>query len=113
MIAVLVKPHVRCCYFNTLDLTQEELVKVILVYSGFIVELFWRHHYVRELGIMGCPKSHIGCDFPLSCCYFQCFNSFGFPYNGDNDIIIRVNYFTDLLRAFWLKPIGAIIEEMW
>ncbi|CAL0319166.1 unnamed protein product [Lupinus luteus] len=39
------EPNVRRSYADTLDLTKEELVKVILVDSCFIIELFWRFYY--------------------------------------------------------------------
>ncbi|KAE9601003.1 hypothetical protein Lalb_Chr13g0293121 [Lupinus albus] len=41
----LAEPNVRRSYDDTLDLTTEELVKIILVDSCFIIELFWRFYY--------------------------------------------------------------------
>ncbi|KAK7283072.1 hypothetical protein RIF29_12328 [Crotalaria pallida] len=40
-----VEPSVRRCYADTIEFTNEELVKVILVDSCFIIELFWRFYY--------------------------------------------------------------------
>ncbi|KAJ1410970.1 hypothetical protein SESBI_21504 [Sesbania bispinosa] len=40
-----VEPNFRRCYSETLELSKEELVKVILVDSSFIIELFWRFYY--------------------------------------------------------------------
>ncbi|KAE9601114.1 hypothetical protein Lalb_Chr13g0294331 [Lupinus albus] len=39
------EPNFRRSYADTLDLTKEELVKIILVDSCFIIELFWRFYY--------------------------------------------------------------------
>ncbi|KAE9601006.1 hypothetical protein Lalb_Chr13g0293151 [Lupinus albus] len=41
----LAEPNVRRSYDDTLDLTTEELVKIILVDSCLIIELFWRFCY--------------------------------------------------------------------
>ncbi|KAK7395166.1 hypothetical protein VNO78_15712 [Psophocarpus tetragonolobus] len=38
----------RSCYSDTLEFSKEELVKIIFVDSGFILELFWRHHIDDE-----------------------------------------------------------------
>ncbi|XP_027356290.1 UPF0481 protein At3g47200-like [Abrus precatorius] len=40
-----VEPNFRRCYSDTLEFTREELVKLIFVDSGFILELFWRFYY--------------------------------------------------------------------
>ncbi|KAJ7960614.1 hypothetical protein O6P43_021032 [Quillaja saponaria] len=39
------EPRVRTCYTNTIELNHDQLVKVILVDAGFILELFWRYHF--------------------------------------------------------------------
>ncbi|KAF7817236.1 UPF0481 protein [Senna tora] len=39
------EPSVRRCYSETIDLSMEQLVKVILVDSCFLFELFWRSFY--------------------------------------------------------------------
>ncbi|KAF1888305.1 hypothetical protein Lal_00036254 [Lupinus albus] len=39
------EPNVRRSYPDNLDLTEEELVKIILVDSCIIIELFWRFYY--------------------------------------------------------------------
>nr|AFK44688.1 unknown [Medicago truncatula] len=38
-------PNFRSCYSETLDFTQQELVQLILIDSGFIIGLFWRSYY--------------------------------------------------------------------
>ncbi|KAL2346775.1 hypothetical protein Fmac_000775 [Flemingia macrophylla] len=40
-----VEPHIRRCYSETLPFTKEELVNIIFVDSGFILELFCRSYY--------------------------------------------------------------------
>lgn len=37
-------PNFRRCYSETLDFTDQDLVKLILIDSGFIIELFWRYY---------------------------------------------------------------------
>ncbi|KAJ7960492.1 hypothetical protein O6P43_020926 [Quillaja saponaria] len=39
------EPRVRACYANIIELTHDQLVKVILVDAAFILELFWRCHF--------------------------------------------------------------------
>ncbi|KAE9600953.1 hypothetical protein Lalb_Chr13g0292501 [Lupinus albus] len=39
------EPNVRRSYADNLDLTEEELVNIILVDSCIIIELFWRFYY--------------------------------------------------------------------
>ncbi|KAK7351397.1 hypothetical protein VNO77_10819 [Canavalia gladiata] len=40
-----VERNIRRCYSETVELNKKELVKLILVDSGFILELFWRSYH--------------------------------------------------------------------
>ncbi|KAJ7966156.1 hypothetical protein O6P43_015672 [Quillaja saponaria] len=39
------EPNIRLCYAETIKLTRDEFVKVILVDGGFILELFWTDYF--------------------------------------------------------------------
>jgi len=45
-----IEPDFRLCYSDTLEFTKEELVKIILVDSGFIFELFWKDYHTEWTG---------------------------------------------------------------
>ncbi|KAG5034235.1 hypothetical protein AAZX31_04G066800 [Glycine max] len=48
-----VEPRFRSCYSDALEFTKEELLKIILVDSGFIFELFWLTYYEENSGNNG------------------------------------------------------------
>ncbi|XP_058781023.1 UPF0481 protein At3g47200-like [Vicia villosa] len=41
-------PKFRGCYSETLDFTDQELLKLILIDSGFIIELFYGYYYEQD-----------------------------------------------------------------
>ncbi|AES74687.1 hypothetical protein MtrunA17_Chr6g0452561 [Medicago truncatula] len=51
----------KCCYSETLPFSHDELVKLILIDSGFIIELFCRSYYdVRCINILSIPWLYVG-----------------------------------------------------
>ncbi|KAJ7957288.1 hypothetical protein O6P43_023611 [Quillaja saponaria] len=44
------EPRIRLCYAETIELSRNELVKVIMVDAGFILELFFIYFYKQHIG---------------------------------------------------------------
>ncbi|KAF1888186.1 hypothetical protein Lal_00008099 [Lupinus albus] len=110
------EPNVRRSYDDTLDLTTEELVKIILVDSCLIIELFWRFCYNEWSGcdvflLKPWLTTKIRLDlllienqlpfFVLESIYNRALISSSVVIWLVKNIIIR--HFTDLLKMFHLQ----------
>ncbi|KEH17301.1 hypothetical protein MtrunA17_Chr6g0457371 [Medicago truncatula] len=117
----------KCCYSETLSFPQdEELVKLILIDSGFIIQLFWKYFkkdflepwldagirsdllllenqlpfFVIEK-IYGLSWSSTNGSFlELTINYFQYFNQSKLVFDNNSQCI---RHFTDLIRIFHLQ----------
>ncbi|KAF1888307.1 hypothetical protein Lal_00036249 [Lupinus albus] len=112
------EPNVRRSYADNLDLTEEELVNIILVDSCIIIELFWRFYYNEWSEDLLLIENQLPF-FVLESLYNRAFisGSVNIPsflvltfdyfayYNSCNlasyNIIIR--HFTNLIRMFHLQ----------
>ncbi|XP_058785867.1 UPF0481 protein At3g47200-like [Vicia villosa] len=128
-------PKFRRCYSETLDFTDQELVKLILIDSGFIIELFYGYYYEQDDFYL--LKPWLRCNIRLDLLlfenqlpffvvekifnisfhakrYIRSFRQLTFyyfkEYNKSNlvydDRNISISHFTDLIRIFHLQPFG-------
>ncbi|KAF1888096.1 hypothetical protein Lal_00024108 [Lupinus albus] len=116
------EPNFRRSYADTLDLTKEELVKIILVDSCFIIELFWRFYYNEWLeGDVFFLKHWLTTKIRLNLLlienqlFFALENLFNRAFISDSDYFayynscnlasdnIIIRHFTYLLRMFHLQ----------
>ena len=118
------EPKFRRCYSETLEFRKKELVKIIFVDSGFILELFWRScsEWSPEDTFLSTPwlsnnmrknlffvledlynmsftgSSNIPPFARLTFCYFGYYNGCGLSFDN-----ISINHFTDPIRTFNLQ----------
>ena len=119
--------RIRRCYAETIELSSDDFVKLILMDGSFIVELFMRKEEGDNLELLD-PLSEMGVDlsllenqlpyfvieklfellppnrFTLAQLTFRYFSFYNIQ-NISHDSITEIKHFTDLLRTFQLPPL--------
>ncbi|XP_028802541.1 UPF0481 protein At3g47200-like [Neltuma alba] len=126
------EPHVRASYFESINSSKEDLVKLILVDSAFIIHLFMMRYRRHMEGDAKLSQTRLGEDIfgyllllenQLPFFFLEELYNIAFPYNcrGDLPSFLELTYsyfnrlnmqelepkhkikhFTDLLRLFYL-----------
>ncbi|MED6148869.1 hypothetical protein PIB30_057089 [Stylosanthes scabra] len=92
------EPQIRACYSEKINLTEDELVKVIFIDCCFIIEFFLRDEWMRNDVIPSKPWMDNQVRYDLI--YFSYYNKQSVSPPAASSIA----HFTDLIRYFCLPP---------